>query len=525
MSLPHELADLLHGAAYRHPCDAIELVETHISWVLLTGRYAYKLKKPVRFPFVDFSTLAQRAHFCREELRCNRAFAPSLYLDVVPVTREAADGRLRMGGEGEAVEWAVQMRQFPPEAQLDRLLERGALAADELRGFGVSLATRHADQPARRLDAESLEPRVLGPARENFADLLALPWIDPHRPLLERLRRGCDTEAERHRALLVKRLESGWIRECHGDLHLSNLVRLDDTVLAFDCLEFNPNLRWIDPQSDVAFLFMDCLVRQRSDLAYAFVDGYLDQSGDYDGARLLRFYAAYRSMVRAKVAALRRDQAPPAEARQHEQRFLEHARWTDAWLGRPPGRLVLMCGLSGSGKSYLARRLAPRLPALRLRSDVVRKRLAGIDPRSSARAAVGAGLYARERTEAVYRRLRALARDLLTAGEHVIVDATFLSAADRRPFAELAAELGQTVRVVWCDAPAAVLRERVTARSAAGGDPSDADLAVLEAQMGRFDPPDGAALRVDMAGPLSPERLERLARALRGPGPGAAPGD
>jgi len=446
MSLPESLADLLNDSAYPHPCSGIEVVETHISWVLLTGEFVYKIKKPVQFSFVDFSTLERRRHFCEEELRCNRRFAPSLYLDVVRITRR--DGALQVGGDGEAEEWAVQMRQFPPAAQLDRLLARDALTPGMLEAFGTTLARQHRELPSRRFDPGELDARVLAPVGDNFRDIEDLDWLAAERPVLDRARQASDALADTLHERLLERLEGGATRECHGDLHLSNMVALDDGVCAFDCLEFDPDLRWIDPQSDVAFLFMDCLVRSRADLGYAFVDGYLGTSGDYQGATLLGFYAAYRAMVRAKVSALRRDQAEPAEVAALERKAVEHVRWAAQWLSRPPGRLVLMCGLSGSGKSFLARRLAPRMPALRLRSDVARKVHAGLAPDEPAGAAVGEGLYAPEHTEALYAWLAGLSAELLAGGEHVIVDATFLDA--RRRFATIWKPTGSICPTARC---------------------------------------------------------------------------
>ena len=514
MTLPAELSGLLAPAAYPHPCGRIEVVETHISWVILTGDLVYKIKKPVAFSFIDFSTLARRRHFCEEELRCNRLYAPALYLDVVAVT--AGPDGVRVGGDGETVEWAVKMRQFPQSAQLDRLLDAGALEVEQLEAFGATLADRHRQQPGRPFPADELDHRVLAPVRDNFRDLEAQAWMGAHDRLLERARRGTETVTSASRARLTERLGSGAVRECHGDLHLSNLVLLDDGVCAFDCLEFDPDLRWIDPMSDVAFLFMDCLIRGRADLAYGFLDGYLGASGDYRGSETLGFYAAYRSMVRAKVAALRRDQADDDSAPDLEQRTLEHVRWTAQWLERPPGTLVLMCGLSGSGKSHLARQLAPRLPAVRLRSDVARKVAAGLSPETPAGDGVGQGLYAPDRTRALYRFLAETAGTLLRGGEHVIVDATFLDAERRRQFAAVARAAGSRVRVTWCDAPAPILEARVEARGRDGGDPSDADLSVLAAQRRAFEPPgpDQGAVRVDTSAPWDEDALGRVVHRL-----------
>lgn len=514
MSLPQQLAGLLEPSAYPHECGPIELAETHISWVILTGPFAYKVKKPVRFAFVDFSTLERREHFCREELRCNRRFAPSLYVDVVPVGQ--GERGVAVGEADGLVEWAVKMRQFDPRAQLDRVLDRGELSAPMLEEFGRSLADSHRELPAADFPSAEFDGRVLAPMRDNYLDVEALDWTAPQRPALARGRIATEHQAQRLRGLLTRRFTGGWIRECHGDLHLSNLVALEQGVTAFDCLEFDPALRWIDPASDVAFLFMDCLVRDRADLAYAFLDGYLDAAGDYEGARLLALYAAYRSMVRAKVAALRRDQAQGPQADELERRFAHHVDWATAWLERPPGRLVLMCGVSGSGKSWLARRLVPRLPAIRLRSDVARKVLAGRELSQRVADEVDAGLYAAQVTRDTYAWLLHLAESLLRSGEHVLVDATFLRSEQRSPFAELAVRLGQRAVIVHCDAPRAVLEERVRARTAAGADPSDADPAVLRHQLARFEPPGPGddAVVVDTRRYEDASALAALAREL-----------
>jgi predicted kinase len=322
--------------------------------------------------------------------------------------------------------------------------------------------------------------------------------------LLERVAAAMETAAARARPQLLERMSHS-IRECHGDLHLANLVLLDGVVTAFDCLEFDPALRWIDPMSDVAFLYMDCCVRGRADLAYAFVDGYLDASGDYDGARLLPLYAAYRAMVRAKVAAIRAtqdDAATPASLPD----LLDYLRWAERLQSREPGRLVL---------SYLAQRLAARLPALRLRSDVARKRLAGLTPDTPAGAAVGEGLYRPGFSDAVYDGLADTAEALLAAGDNVLVDAAFLEAGRRARFLAIAERHGVPGVVLWCDAPVALLRERVTARAAAGRDPSDADLAVLTRQQDVFETPGPEAVRIDTSLVLGEERLAAICDSIR----------
>lgn len=513
MALPDHLSGLLEARSYPHPCGAIRLIETHISWVLLTGQYAYKLKKPVRFNFVDFSTLDRRHYFCSEEVRCNRAFAPSLYLGVVAVrgtdagpTVGAADDP---AGSSPVLEWAVRMRQFDPEQALDRLLDRGLLEERLLADFGRDLATRHAALPVLEAGPDEVPRRVYGPVEDNFAEI-------GHTGLAGRHAGDIDAALSRARAVgralrsaFDARITGGFVRECHGDLHLANLALIDGTVTAFDCLEFNENLRWIDTMSDVAFLFMDCHFRQEVHLAYRFLDSYLEASGDYDGVQLLHYFAAYRSVVRAKVAALRWEQERDGET---ASRFAAYLDWTRGWLARPPGTLILTCGLSGSGKSYLASRLLTRLPAIRLRSDVARKRLAGLEALASSGSGIDSGLYDPARSEQTFDYLARSAEGLLRTGEHVIVDATFIEQARRQQFESLAVRLGVPLVVLYCEAPDAVLEARVSRRAAAGGDPSEATPAVLALQRQRFEPPgeNEPVISVDTAGPLGDAVLDAL---------------
>jgi aminoglycoside phosphotransferase family enzyme/predicted kinase len=502
-------------AAYPHPCERIELIETHISWVLLTGEFAYKLKKPVQFSFLDFSTLKLREHFCHEELRCNRAFAPELYVDVLPVIRRR-NNSLSMGGKSETgdrlIEWAVQMRQFDPAAQLDRLLEENKVTIDMLADFGRELARRHAQLPRRKDAAVEVEQRIFGPVKDNFAEITATPLQTRHEPLLTRTQTLSTALGQALLPLLKYRMQNGWVRECHGDLHLSNLALIGNKVTAFDCLEFSPNLRWIDTMNDVAFLFMDCHERKRSDLAYTFLDGYLDTSGDYRGVGLLSYFAAYRSMVRAKVAALRWEQEPADEL---ETRCVAHIAWAEEWLSRPHGKLLLMCGLSGAGKSYVAERLVPLLPAVRLRSDVARKALAGLPANARTYNPLEGGLYSPGRSDEVFEHLARVATALLANGDNVIVDATFSKKSRRNEFLALAKRLGSQAMIIYCNAPLGLLRNRIKARSATGNDASEATLQVLDLQLGKFEPPCAPEPVIELATgePLDNEALGSIVRA------------
>lgn len=498
----------------------MELIETHISWVILTGSFAYKLKKPIRFNFVDFSTLPLRTHYCREEVRCNRTFASDLYLGLAAVG--LFDGKLRVVPESELtsaepeglLEWAVQMRQFDPAQALDRLLNQDVLADDALDDFGRDLAERHQLLPRHAGKVDEVPKRVFGPVEDNFAEIGTTALADRYPEAVEAAATAARQLSTILRPRFDVRMTSGYVRECHGDLHLANLALIGGVVTAFDCLEFNENLRWIDTMSDVAFLFMDCHFRGRVALAYRFLDGYLDSSGDYDGARLLHYFSAYRSVVRAKVAALRWVQAPEEAG---ERQFVAHIDWAADWLRRPPGALILTCGLSGSGKSYLAARLLAQLPAIRLRSDVARKKLAGLSVLESSGSGIDSGLYDPARSDETFSYLADTAVGLLQAGENVIVDATFIERSRRDQFVALAQTLGSATTILYCEAPVALLKTRIAARAAGGEDPSEADEKVLAMQMARFDRPTGdePVVTVDMSQALDDGQItELVARIL-----------
>lgn len=515
MPRPDLVKALLRPESYPHVCGTIRLVETHISWVFLTGDYAYKVKKPVRFSFVDFSTPALRKHYSEEELRCNRAFSPELYLDVVEIVRDS-EGHVRVGGKGKVVEHAVKMRQFPESNELDRLLDQGRLEVRDLSRFGSEMAALHDALPRLEAPMDELERRILGPVLDNFATLTASGAGRDRMDMLQALESASINAFEDGRSTFARRLSEGFIRECHGDLHLRNLVMIDDRVRAFDCLEFNPDLRWIDIASDAAFLIMDCAVRDRADLGYAFQDGYLTGSGDYVGATLSPFYQAYRSVVRAKVAALEIDGGLGGSSLDSARERLErHLGWASERLRRARGKLVLMCGLSGSGKSYVAERLVPRLPAVRIRSDVLRKAAAGLKPLERSESPVDAGLYTRSRSESVYAELQAHALALAAAGETVIVDATFLERDARTAFRQGARAAGVPCVIVHCRASERTTRSRVENREREGGDVSEAGVAVLEAQLERFDPPapDEKAVTVDTEAELEVEAVVAALRA------------
>lgn len=507
---PRLIRRLLEPAAYPHEVRGIRLVETHISWVILTGDFAYKIKKPVDLGFLDFSTLELRHHFCQEELRVNRRTAASLYLDVVPIGER--DGKPRMGAE-PAVEYAVRMRQFPHEARLDRCLQDGRLGPADMRLLAETIARFHDSLPPRKDSDSAYEvDRATRPARNNFVHLDPAAFDDPGQQRLAVIEAWTLQQAEALAAGFARRARAGAVRECHGDLHLENLLLQQGRFIPFDAIEFNPNLRWIDVANDIAFLAMDLMARARGDFAYGVLCGWLEATGDYDSLTVLRFYLVYRSMVRAVVTAIRRRQgaalaagrpnqtAGRPSARPDAGRYVELAAQL---VDTPPPRLYLMHGFSGSGKTWFSERLVGALPALRVRSDLERKRLPGLADGQRTAGAIDSGLYAADITDRTYRTLARHCENGLRAGFDMIADATFLQRQQRERFRDLAATLGAGFTIVECHAPLAVLEQRLRQRSAQRADASDADLAVLRHQLAHHDPLGAeerqAAVRLDDA--------------------------
>lgn len=487
MNLPPLIRALLRPEIYDHPCESIRLRETHISWIVLTGPYAYKIKKPVDFGFLDFSTLEKRRFYCQEELRLNRRLAPQLYLQVVAITGSPEAPRLH--GSGPVVEYAVKMRQFDENDLLAALAEHGRLSEDHLLPLAHRIARFHRQAAQAGADQPYGEPTVIQQAAlENFAQIDTARLDRSLRTIIAELEAWTRDSFARLQPVMIERKRGGWIRECHGDLHLGNIVWWQGQPLPFDCIEFNPALRWIDVISEIAFTVMDLAAWDCRPLGFRFLNEYLSDTGDYPGVRLLRYYLVYRAMVRAKIAWLSATQREGSEALQQRfRRYLHLARD----LSRPQRpALYITHGFSGSGKSYACRRLAAHLPALHLRSDVERKRLAGLPAEAVTRSRPAGGIYGVDFTERTYDRLLEEARIIVTAGFAVIVDATFLNRRFRDRFRRLASELSVPFRILDFQADEPILRRRITARQRHRRDPSEADLRVLEYQHRHHDPLD-----------------------------------
>jgi aminoglycoside phosphotransferase family enzyme/predicted kinase len=469
--------------AYDHPVqEPVRVAETHISWVLLTGDFAYKVKKPLHLSFLDYSTAAAREHFCAEEVRLNRRHAPDLYLGVARITGPLDAPRIE--GAGPTIDHAVRMRQFAPQDELAALIARGTLPAEALESLGEAVGRFHAGAapapPGSTFGDPATVRRVID---DNFAELGRLTELDDRRAAVSGLEQGLMDMLESRRPLLRARRDLGWVRECHGDLHCGNVVRWHGRLTPFDGIEFDPALRHIDVVNDVAFLTMDLAERGFPAFRHAVLQAWLTTLGDWAGLPLLPCYEAYRALVRAKVGAVRALQSGREATRRLAvadcRRYLD---WARDRLGDRPGVLAVTCGLSGSGKTWLAHRICRELRWLHVRSDVERKRLAGLDPLQDSRSAIDAGIYTPGFHARTYSRLFDCADAALRGDESIVVDAAFLRRDERARFRELARTHGARFMILHCTAPAAVLRERVAARRARADDASEAGLEVLERQ-------------------------------------------
>lgn len=486
-TLPTLIAALREHAVYTHAVHNIDVIETHISWVILTGDYAYKLKKPVNLGFLDFTSLEQRRFYCAEELRLNRRLAPALYLEVVAITGSAEHPV--WNGAGDAIEYAVKMRQFPQEGLLDRMLERGALTPQHIDQLAARIAAFHGEVEVAGAGSPFGTPqRVLEPAMENFRQIRALLDTPADLSALDALQAWTERQHGALAATFAQRKHDGFVRECHGDMHLGNIALVDGEVTVFDCIEFNDNLRWIDVVSEVAFLVMDLMDRERADLAWRALNAYLERSGDYAGLAVLRYYLVYRAMVRAKVTVIRSGQPGAVDRRAAMQRYRSYIDLAQTLATPGTPELIINHGLSGSGKTTLSQPILEAIGAIRIRSDIERKRLYGMAALQRSGSGIASDMYAADATALTYGRLGELARAVVQAGYTVIVDATFLQRSQRDAFRALAASL--TAAFAICDfrAAAEMLRQRVAQRLQHGRDASEADLAVLQHQLGTQQP-------------------------------------
>jgi aminoglycoside phosphotransferase family enzyme/predicted kinase len=554
VQLERLITELAQPRAYPgvDPSTAIECLQTHISVVFLVGREVFKIHKPVDFGFLDFTTLEARERDCQAEVEVNRELAPGVYRGVAAIVDTPTGPQVVREpagiGRSDVIEWAVWMRRLPESANFASLLARGELDGRHLWSLAATLAVFYRDGAAHAAAHPELcrlgdVATVTGNVRENFEQLAALidraraerrpPPFD--RDLLARIQDVSEAALVQVRDRIHERWEAGKIRDTHGDLRLDHVYHLRSStepelrdveleraaaaheLLIIDRIEFTERFRWSDPIADVAFLIMDLQARGAWALARLFADHFIDASEDPQARELLPFYTGYRAMVRAKVAAMAAAEAElgPIARERARGRAEARARLALVELAPPQQRpcLVLIAGLPGSGKSVLARVLRETGNFVWIRSDEIRKRLAGLDPLASGKSEVGEGLYSREWTDRTYDACLSRAADVCKAGGRALVDATFVDADRRREFVEAAIEWGVPAHMLITEVPADVIRDRLAKRT---GDPSDADWTVYQAAAARWAPVDPKLCRVTrIDARRSPhEMLSQVLRAL-----------
>lgn len=501
---------------YPHECADIQLMETHISLVFLTGDYAYKVKKPVDFGFLDFSTLPKRRYYCEQEVVRNRVFAPDLYLQVLGL--HIVNGRAALTETLEdAAEYVVQMQQFPQSDLLSLQVAAGTFTREDAHALGCQLAELHqgiavaaADQQWGTLDA------VRYPIEENFSQITPLLSDEDDQQRLQAIAAWSNHQLAALQDRFLQRKAQGYIRACHGDLHLNNILWRHHQAIPFDCIEFNEEFHWIDVMSELAFLLMDLTHQQEQELANHCLNGYLEISGDFDGIHLMPLYQCYRAMVRAKVAILRKQQGNLShkEIAALNKEYRSYIELAEQFITANKPCLYITHGVSGSGKTTMARYVAGRLGAVHVRSDVERKRLFGFAANASSDSMLNAGIYSGEATVKTFQQLENVAKTMVAGGMSVIVDATFLKKEARQQFFEVAKQLGVPFAILDCAIDEQTARDRIRARMAAGRDASEADLKVLEQQLSHQDflSPDEQryVVVIDMGKPLEDIDIDTL---------------
>ena len=476
---------LLNKSVYPHPVDHLQLIETHISWVVLTGTFAYKIKKPVNLGFLDFTTLEQRRHYCLRELELNRRFSKKLYLDVVPVTGSREYPVI--DGDAEVIDYAVKMRQFDNSLLADSLARQHRLSDELVRKMAKTLASFHRELPAvDQATASGFAQRFFSAATQNFSQVREYPLPQEIEQALQACEKWTLSSYQQCLPLMRSRQREGYIKDCHGDCHLGNIAVIDGEVTLFDCIEFNDDFRIMDTMAEAAFLSMDLCARGLAEQSQRFLNDYLEYRGDYSALPLLDLFRCYYALVRAKVNLMQEPAAGhPGINRETHSEFYRYLALAQQFTTSKAPVMVLMHGYSGSGKSYLAERLAVQTGAIRIRSDVERKRLYGLLPEQSGDSVPE--LYSREASRRTFKRLLQQSATIMAAGFPCIVDATFLTESSRHPFVEYATGNNIPLLIVHCVASEEATVERLARREQSGRDPSDAGVDVYRRQKGSAD--------------------------------------
>lgn len=467
-----------------------QIYETHISWIILTGEFVYKIKKPVDFGFLDYSSLEKRKFYCDEEVRLNRILAPEIYLNVVGITGSESQPTLEKGGS--AIEYAVKMREFPQSTLFSNLLKENLVKPAMVDSLAELVARFHENTPIAAPQKVFGTPKhVHAPVKQNFEQILPLLTSEQDKKQLHELETWSEEQYKKNYQLFNLRKQNGFIRDCHGDLHLGNIIYYQDKPIIFDRIEFNDDLRWTDVIADIAFLAMDFTDRNHEEYANRLLNIYFQHTGDYTGLALLPYYQIYRAIVRAKIALFRINHATNLTASEQDEirnnyRALMAAAQNDMQTTQPS--LIITYGLTGSGKSSIAQKIVEKCGAIQLSSDIERKRMFHLSAHESGKAAVNKGIYKPRTTEKVYQRLIELATTIISAGFTPIIDATFLKYQHRKMFQELAEQLQVPFVIINCETLPDELRKRTEQRITNINDPSDSYLDVLEMQEKELEP-------------------------------------
>lgn len=474
------IQNLQSPTAYNHPTKNFQLIETHVSWVILTGDYVYKIKKPVDFEFLNFSTLEKRKFYCEEEIRLNKFLTPEIYLDVVTINGTPENPVIN--GSGTIIEYAIKMREFPQEILFSELLKQEKITLEHINDLAKLIADFHQRTPVAATDSVLGTPEhVHAPVLQNFDQIAPLLTDNNDLQQLAKLRAWAEQQFKLHKTQFQQRKTQGFIRDCHGDLHLGNIILYNQKPLLFDRIEFNEDFRWTDVLADIGFLAMDLEEKHQPALAHLLINTYFTYTGDYAGLALLPYYQAYRAMVRAKISLFRLGQPGISQEEKQlvQKDYRNFIQLAEHYAEPAKPKLLITHGLTGSGKSTVARFLVEKLGVIQISSDIERKRLFSVPFDAQNHAPIYGGIYTPEANQKTYQHLSELANNIIHSGYSVIVDATFLKNEQRNLLRGLAKKLKIPFAILSCQTPYEQLEKAILTRNSENRDPSEARLDIL----------------------------------------------
>jgi uncharacterized protein len=501
------LKSLLKPEAYPEPTSSVRLVQTHVSFIFITDNFVYKIKKPVDFGFLNFTTIDRRRFYCNEEVRLNRRLCPDTYLGVVAV-RETLSGAT-FCEDGDIIDYAVKMKRLPDGLMLDRLLAEGRVTEHDIRKIARAIANFHlAAERGGGIDEYGSVSGIRRNWEENFQQSGRLIGISLAETDLEIIRKHVSSFISENEAIFAERVNLGFIRDCDGDIHMENIC-LSDPVCIFDCIEFNDRFRYTDTAADIAFFLMDLDFHGKSAFSAPFLDEYCTMTGDKGVSLVLEFYKIYRAFVRGKVESLKLidPDIPDGEKKDAGEKSARYFRLARGYILRKrlPKALIITCGLMGSGKSAIALALAFELGMDTVSSDAVRKEITNTPTGIRRKDGYGTGIYSPAINDSVYRELLSRSEKALKGGLSIIVDATFRRMEERARFASLADDNGASFYIVHTFCAEPIAKNRLDARDQLPGGLSDGRWELLPLQQDEFEPPDngeGKLISLDTSLPM-----------------------